>query len=278
MSAVSTVTIHQIVMSSSLSDSFYITLPSNVKNERLSNKIGNYVTDLPSKLNLSKDWKVGLVEIQYTNSWFNLKTDERVRIVTRVNKTPISDWITLKAGRYIDIYAIINEISHLNFSVRLTGEKERIPELRANILAYKLMMREGIQNEKALVFEFSKGLAEIFGVTKGFDCCQFENEGSYYIAKGTYDLSAGIDGLFVYSDVVDYSIVGNTRAQLLRVVKVGKEDFGDKIDITYDKPFYLPLASTEISTIEIDIKDGAGEPIDFKFGRVEIVLHFMRNG
>lgn len=264
-------------MSNVGSDSFYVTLPSNVRSHRKTNTIGNYVTDLPSKLKLSKDWRVGLVEIQYTNSWFNLKNDEQVRVVYRVNNKQLSDWVSLKAGRYYDIYALINEIAVLNFSLHMS-ESDRMPELRANILANKVMMREGIKDDKAIVFEFSKGLTQMLGVGKGYECCKYEYGGSYLIANGTYDMSAGIDGLFVYSDVVDYSVVGNTKAQLLRVVKVGREDFGERIDITYDKPFYLPLASTEISTIEIDIKDGAGDPIDFKFGRVEVVLHFIRNG
>lgn len=260
-----------------MGESFYVTLPSNVKGHRKSNTIGNFVTELPRKLKLSKEWKVGLVEIQYTSSWYNLKKDEEVRIVSGVSKIPLCEWRTLKAGRYFDIYSIINEISALNFDLKLT-ENESEPQLRANILSNKIMVREGVKNEKKCVFEFSEGLSAMLGVADGYECCKFDVGGSYYIAKESYDLSAGIDGLFVYSDVVDYSVVGNTRAQLLRVVKVGKEEFGERCDITYNKPFYLPLASTEISTIEIDIKDGAGEQVDFKFGKTEIILHFIRNG
>lgn len=66
------------------------------------------------------------------------------------------------------------------------------------------------------------------------------------------------------------------RAQLLRIVKVPFATFGEQLDLTYDQPYYMSLAGNEINSIEIDIKDGTGAPIDFKFGKVEIVLHFKK--
>ena len=83
----------------------------------------------------------------------------------------------------------------------------------------------------------------------------------------------------VYSDVVDFSVVGDCRAQLLRVVNVPTQsNFGDAVNIVYEKPYYLPLSQRDISSIEIDIKDDSGEPVGFQFGRVEVTLHFLRNG
>ena len=54
-------------------------------------------------------------------------------------------------------------------------------------------------------------------------------------------------------------------------------NFGDAVDITFEKPYYIPVASREISEIEIDIKDDSGDPIEFMFGRVQVILHFVRN-
>ena len=53
-------------------DNFYITLPSNVRSFS-DNTISNYETLLPHTIYLQDDWEVGLVELQYTKSWYLFK-------------------------------------------------------------------------------------------------------------------------------------------------------------------------------------------------------------
>lgn len=256
------------------SDSFYVTLPSNVKTQGHERKIGSYVTHLASKLELSKDWMVGLCEIMYTNSWFNLTADSTIRIVSTVSRSPHTSWSRVPAGRYPDIQSLIEMIESLNF-VGLK-DREEIPKLVPNTHANNLMMKQGHRGSVPTIFEFGKELAHLIGAEEGFFCCQEIGGIDYYQTKGTYDLSTGVDGLYVYCDIVEYSIVGNARVQLLRLVKTKDAKFGERIDIVYDKPYYQPVFTNEISSIEIDVKDGTNRTIDFKFGRLEIVLHFIR--
>ncbi|RWR98440.1 hypothetical protein B4U79_14489, partial [Dinothrombium tinctorium] len=70
-----------------------------------------------------------------------------------------------------------------------------------------------------------------------------------------YDLKAGIHSLFVYTDIVEPTFVGDTYAQLLRTVKIPSASFGEQCVITYENPQYVPILQDEIETIKINIKD-----------------------
>lgn len=91
------------------------------------------------------------------------------------------------------------------------------------------------------------------------------------------DINAGIHTLYVYSDIVKPSFVGDTFSKILRIVQVPNVKFGDSVKQIFDNPHYLPLNSNEINSIEIDIKDDTGQPIKFRFGRTICVLHFRKN-
>src|SRR5678816_2081527 len=56
---------------------FYITLPSNISTHYYpNNTVTRYTTRLENGIALSGDWEVGLVEIQYQHTWFNLERGE----------------------------------------------------------------------------------------------------------------------------------------------------------------------------------------------------------
>ena len=146
-----------------------------------------------------------------------------------------------------------------------------------------------------LTLEFDSELSEMLGVSSGYrsslahqivtlsheiiDVNPPESEDEVYEANRAYDLTGGTNSLFVYSDIVDYSVVGDTKAQLLRMVHVpASSAFGTSVVDRYENPYYLPLSTKEINSIEVDIKDDTNTPIGFEFGRVKIVLHFARNG
>ena len=86
-----------------------------------------------------------------------------------------------------------------------------------------------------------------------------------------------IDTFWVYSDIVAESLVGNQEAKLLGIISVQHLSNANKngtVRVHYDKPHYLPLSRSTISTIEIKIYDTYGRrPVQFK-NDVIIQLHF----
>ncbi|KAK2181415.1 hypothetical protein NP493_399g00022 [Ridgeia piscesae] len=54
---------------------FYLTLPSNASLDlHPDNTLTRYATALPQQIILSGQWECGLVEMQYTHSWYNFTT------------------------------------------------------------------------------------------------------------------------------------------------------------------------------------------------------------
>ena len=56
---------------------FYVTLPSNSSMEYFpNNTLSNYGTKLPQPFDLKREWEVGLSEIQFRKTWYNLNEKE----------------------------------------------------------------------------------------------------------------------------------------------------------------------------------------------------------
>lgn len=88
-----------------------------------------------------------------------------------------------------------------------------------------------------------------------------------------------VQSLYIYTDIIDYQLVGDEYAPLLRNVVVS-QNYSHPVAINYENPHYLPVNKSIISTINIDIRDDTGKEINFIQGKVEIKLHFrpLKNG
>ena len=89
------------------------------------------------------------------------------------------------------------------------------------------------------------------------------------------DFTGGIDGVYVYSDLIQEKIVGHRSVPLLRVVPVEGE-YGDNIYREYIKPLYVPISHNTFRTVEVNILDSAGRKIPFQSGKLTIVVHLRR--
>ena len=82
--------------------------------------------------------------------------------------------------------------------------------------------------------------------------------------------------MYVYCNIINYQIVGNTYAPLLRTITINEnsEYYGKYIDQVYTRPHYVPLSVYNIDFIEIDIRDDMGDKIQFEAGKILVKLHF----
>jgi len=68
-------------------DSFTITLPSNVvSKDGNKNRISSYRTSLAQRIDLDGDWLVGLYEISYSKSWYNIPWNESIYLIDYTGK------------------------------------------------------------------------------------------------------------------------------------------------------------------------------------------------
>ncbi len=82
--------------------------------------------------------------------------------------------------------------------------------------------------------------------------------------------------IYVYCDIVEPQIVGDTNAQLLKTIPVeGK--FGDVIAKTFTNIQYVPIQTKSFENIEILLRNNTGEPVPFERGKVVSALHFRQH-
>ena len=83
--------------------------------------------------------------------------------------------------------------------------------------------------------------------------------------------------LYLYSDITDYSVVGNKKKSLLRIVNVPLVRSGGSKENHYlfDRPLYLSVTREHIDSVRFYIEDENGKPVGLK-GAVTYVLHFKK--
>lgn len=277
-------------------DSFYITLPSNLNDgSYATNTIGNYTTHLARKFRfpVTEKWEVGLAEISYPKSWFNLRHNQNISVYM-LSETRVHAMNTLQvtsafvpAGHYpqpTDLIDKINQVICDNYS----NECETVPRLQYDQHNQKAWYNLGQgQGDYKCFIEFGDELRQILGfpttsndvATMAIQATQVEQayKSEKMIAERPIDLYAGFHTLYAYTDIVEYSAVGNTNVPILRALEVPTEKhFGEQVVLTYQRPFYIPLLSHEFQSVEIDIKQEQGKTVRFEIGRVIVVLHFRK--
>ena len=100
----------------------------------------------------------------------------------------------------------------------------------------------------------------------------------YFVAPKLVDMMAGLNSLYVYSDIVQHSFVGDAYAQVLRQIPVSEADpWGKPVQCVFGDDMHLyPLQSRNFDTIEIDIRDDTGANIPFTKGKVSVTLAFRQ--
>ena len=92
-------------------------------------------------------------------------------------------------------------------------------------------------------------------------------------SRAVVDLMFRAQTVYVYSDIVKHSIVGDRRAPLLRVVNVNPL-LGDTQTLNFQPPIYQPVSKTSFRQITLYLRDSTGQPIPFEPGAVTVVLAF----
>ena len=102
---------------------------------------------------------------------------------------------------------------------------------------------------------------------------ELKNWQSTYVSDRPINSVLGVQSMYVYCDLVDYSIVGDTSAQILRNVPIK----GQKHEIVterFDIPHYVPVLNSHFETIKLNISNDLGESVKFAVGKSVVKLHF----
>lgn len=240
---------------------FYMTLPSNASLADFpGNTLTSYVVKLAVPLRLEGKWLVGLTEIQYPTSWYNV-TDGSMFIYGPTDSSFYS--IDLRGGRYKSVEELIEQIHNLLASYGMEKAIHMYRERAINKVCV-------LVREPQASIQFSSNLANILGLD-----VQLYRQGDH-IAPRQCDITEGLTSLYVYTNLIEPQIVGDTLAPLLRVVPTDTWGEVRNSSVNFKHVYYIPVVNGNSETVEILIRRDNGKPVSFQSGKVVVTLHFKR--
>ena len=87
------------------------------------------------------------------------------------------------------------------------------------------------------------------------------------------DVDSNCHTIYVYTDVVESTVVRDSLVPLLRIVDTGFPS-DTLIHRVYDRPRFLPVQKKNFDSLEISKNTNTGQLAPFDSGTVVIVLHF----
>lgn len=252
-------------------EDFTMFLPSNSSMSVYpENTTAHFQTHLPREINLPGKWECALREILAPNTWANVVEEEhRVVFNSRKLSTP--------------------ERPHYSVRKLPTGYYRTPSDLCA-----KLMQLVEHRDFRLVYDEVTRKVATFCPPNavvrlRGSVCTMlgFNTDGSEYWVSDTphtygeyhADVSNGVDSLYVYSDLVEPRIVGDSNVPLLHVVPVAPQRGGVEKSLAhreYPVPVYVPVVKKSFHSVEIDIRGSTGKRIPFVGGRTTVLIHFRK--
>lgn len=233
--------------------SFYVTLPSDSSSHYFpGNKISNFITQLPTPINLNGEWEVGLSEVIYKHSWYNINEN--------------NNDFTFDIG---DGKTVRKELSPGFYETTL----DILRALTIIVPAGKFYFSFN-ENTKKVKVQITKGASLRFGVGLS-NLLGFNNENLLGTVQSPHpaDPCSDFSYFYIYADIVSPQVLGDIQAPLLRIVRVEGRP-GNVISRNYDRPHYVPVSRNNFQTIEIQCRLNSGSLVPFERGKVIAVLHF----
>ena len=282
---------------------FQLTLISNARMDYCpTNKPADFTTKLVVPKRIEGDWEVALVELQYPHNWNTFLTDAFIGLVLEPPQGVTIDDFKANLGKSLEtlskegheIYdkiigdplVIKNEAAGLMFRIP-KGYYDSITDI---IEIMNNEMRECLASSNGTI-ELNLAPKNLFSKTvftkKGIKSITPYSNNDKILKLLTYatDLHYGpelrfqldpIRTIFVYCDIIDYQLVGDTQAPLLGTAPVTGMD-GDQPTHTFNPIFYIPVQNKLLDKVKLYLCDEFGDPVPFEnTGRVICRLQFRR--
>jgi hypothetical protein len=239
---------------------FYLALPSSASYSTFpDNTTTSYRVKLPQTIDLNGSWEVGLYSISYPHTWYNLQNEDS-HIYSSAD-----GYIFLTSIVDYGYYETMNDlVKSVNAKLKKDNKNDNI-KLKYNARTDKVTVH--LKNGHQLVV---KGR---FTIILGFG-----GKETKIIKTTVSPFASDLHGsmtIYVYCDIAEPQIVGDTNAKLIRSVPVeGK--MGDVVTKTFTNIQYVPVQTKSFEDIEILLREDAGNPVPFERGKVLVTLHFRQ--
>lgn len=240
------------------------------------NTFASFTNLLPEQLNLQGDWEVALLEITYPALYNNITEGNFCYASDKKDDTgSCLDIVHIRPGLYLSVDEILIA---MNDAVKESRRDDEVNlKWRTDNLSQQVEI--SLQSEDSKFVVYSQDLSSILGFHK--------NEA--LTGKGPHTSIYPIDilrihSVMVYTDIVQHTIVGDTRAPILRCFPFTQKVNRGSISITkyvnyssFDNLQFRKLLKNSIHSIKIDIRAQTGELIPFaSIGLTRLSLLFRR--
>ena len=260
-------------------ESFTIDLLSNASAQLFpDNTLSSFTNFLSEELNLEGQWEVAISEKSYPSMYQNVTEGKFMSFDKKLLKS--LEFYYLEPCLYPSITDIV-EATNILIQER-HNHSENCIKVKVSRRTQKVEIYLAIEGS-GLAF-FRTDLEHIFGSNVGHEFgVMLRGKGPHKL-EFVYD-TVCIHSLMIYTDLIEYNIVGDTKAQLLRCFPfISKFKSGDIITAGQYKRFqtfsnlqFRPLLKKSFHSILIVLRDTSGEKIPVVFvGITRLVLMFRK--
>ena len=222
---------------------------------------------LPTLLTLRGNWKCAVASVSFRNDLeidgfmdlsFTIEEPLEVDIVLQEQSTTsnLDIYRTPKKTFKVDskLQNVDEVVNYFIDSVRHWIEVIKSPR---SILTLKF--------NKDVTLTTSPYMTKILGLDTNitsFEISKEEND-SFVSPVPIEDISLASQTFFIYSSIVDYSILGHTYANILKVVPIPANSKGKYVTVEFDKLEYIPLQNSEIQELDFSLRSLSGADLRF---------------
>ena len=251
-------------------DSFTIELVSNASGELFpDNTLSSFTNFLPEQVNLEGQWEVAISEITYPSMYQNITEGKFKFFDKKLSKSDkklskSTSTYSIEPGLYTSITDIVEAMNTL--TQEGNNHNETCITVKVSRRTQKVVIM--LANDSSGLAFCGTDLGHIFGNNVGNEFGVLMIGKRPHEPEFAYDI-VRIHSLMIYSDIVEYNIVGDTKAPLLRCFPfISKLKGGDIITTgqymnyqTFSNLQFRPLLKNSFHSIHIDLRDPSGEKI-----------------
>ena len=245
--------------------SFTLELVSNASGELFPDNTLSFFTNvLPEQINLEGQWEVAISEISYSSMYQKI-TELKFKFFDKKLSKSTSTY-SIEPGLYSSVTDIVENMNTL--IQERNNHNETCITVKVSRRTQKVVIM--LANDNSGLAFCSTDLGHIFGNNVGNQIRVL------MLGKGPHQPEFASDfvrihALMIYSDIVDYNIVGDTKAPSLRCFPFfSKLKGGDIITTgqymkyqTFINLHFRPLLKNSFHSIHIDLRDPSGEKIPY---------------
>jgi len=236
------------------------------------NTAAKYTTKLPATIDLNGDWEVAAVEITYPRKIYNIRDGDCTMTIYSLygcEPSKVCEF-SLPSAIYADTSDIVSAVNEKILKLCVHSPEElglKYDATTRKVTVYSLLF----DGTPILLYRLvmSPILAKILGFAMTITL-----ETGTLESQPVGDVGEDITSLYVYCDVIEPCVVGDSKVQLLRIIPLVGEITGHHI---FTNHIYVPIQKKHFDCLEINIMTDTGDVVPFACGKTIVILHFRRS-